>query len=225
METEFDLSTMTPQLEDAFGFSIPPEDIAGLTGCDKLREYVLDHRFRGSKDACLNSIALYKVRRALMAVLKAPRDALQPSTRLATILPRHRRRIWQAIERTAGCRLPWLRRPPWVVTLASIAAFALGIAVPATLGIKPFRGGVLVGLISIAAFGFALAWLTERLAHDFPPGVTTVGELARAVLARNYRPILAELNPSMSEADVEEILQRIVGGREVVGAGASSQPG
>ena len=106
-----------------------------------------------------------------------------------------------------------LRRPRWVVTLATLAAVGLGIATPALLGLKPFRGGVVAAVLSAGVFGFVLFWLTEFLTYMFPPDVATVGQLAKATLARNYQPLVAEAKKSATDAEVWDILRRIIGER------------
>ena len=106
------------EVENAFGFSIPDEDAAGLTTVGKLYDYVLAHRFRGKQDVCLSSMTFYKLRRGLMLVLQVPRNSVRVSTEVSAIIPKHRRRSWRALEKATGFRLPFLRRPGWVVTLA-----------------------------------------------------------------------------------------------------------
>jgi len=211
MDMDFDLGDLVLEVEDTFGFSIPEEDVAGLTTLGKLYDYVLAHRFRGKQDACLSSVTFYKIRRALMSVLQLPRDAVRVSTELSAIMPKRRCRTWRGIEKTTGCRLPFLRRPRWVVTLATLAAIGLGIATPVLLGLKPFGGGVMVAILSIGVFAYILFWLTWFLAYECPPDVTTVGQLAKATLARNYQPIVAESKKSATDAEVWEILRPIVG--------------
>jgi acyl carrier protein len=197
-------------VENAFAFSIPDEDAAGLTTVGKLYEYVLAHRFHGKQDACLTSITFYKLRQALMLVLQMPRNSVRVSTELSAVIPKQRRRTWRALEKATGFRLPFLRRPRWVVTLGAPAAIGLGIATPALLGLKPFGGGVIVAILSTGVFAYVLFWLTWLLAYEFPPDVSTVGQLAKATLARNYRPIVAESKKSATDAEVWEILQRII---------------
>ena len=199
------------EVEDAFGFSIPDEDAAGLTTVGKLYDYVLTHRFRGKQDACLSSMTFYKLRRGLMLVLQVPRNSVRVSAELSAIIPKHRRRTWRAIEKATGFRLPFLRRPGWVVTLGALAAVGLGVATSALLRLKPFGGGVIVAILSTGVFAYFLFWLTWSLAYEFPPDVATVGQLAKATLARNYRPIVAESKKSATDAEVWEILQRIIG--------------
>lgn len=212
MNMDFDLSELVLEVEDVFGFSIPEEDVIGLTTLGKLYDYVIAHRFRAKQDACLTSVTFYKIRRALMSVLKIPRDAVRVSTELLAIIPKRRRKTWRAIEKTTGFRLPYLRRPRWVVTTATVAAVALGIATPVLLGLKPFGGGIAVAIVSTAVFGLIFFYrLTEFLAYEFPPDVATAGQLAKATLARNYQPIVAESKKSATDAEVWEILQRTVG--------------
>jgi acyl carrier protein len=209
---DFDFGDVVLEVEDAFGFSIPNEDAAALTTMGKLYDYVLAHRFRGKQDACLSSITFYKIRRALMSILQIPRDAVRVSTELPAIVRKRRRRTWRAVEQTTGLRLPMLRRPRWVVTIATLAAVGLGIATPALLGLKPFRGGIAVALFTAGVFGFVFLYrLTEFLAYEFPPDVATVGQLAKATLARNYQPLVAEAKKSATDAEVWDALQRIVG--------------
>jgi acyl carrier protein len=199
------------EVEDAFGLSIPDEDADSLTTVGMLYDYVLAHRFHGTQDACLTSMTFYKLRRGLMLVLQLPRNAVRTSTELSAIIPKRRRRIWRALEKATGFRLPFLRRPRWGAALATLTTIGLGIATPALLGLKPFGGGVIVAMVSILLLAFVFSWLTEILAYDFPPDVATAGQLAKATLARNYQPILAESKKSATDAEVWDMLRRIIG--------------
>ncbi|MFZ1933698.1 MAG: hypothetical protein WCB27_26170 [Thermoguttaceae bacterium] len=210
MDSDFDLGELMLEVEDTFGFSIPETDMADLSSIGRLYDYVLARRLGGKQDACLTSMVFYKLRRALMSVLQLPRDALRVSTELSTIIPRRRRRTWRAIEKTTCFRLPLLRRPQWFVRLATLAAVGLGAATPALLGLRPFGGGVIVAVLSMCVFAYVLFWLTASFAYMFPPDVSTVGQLAKATLARNYQRIVAESKRSATDAEVWDILRRIV---------------
>jgi hypothetical protein len=206
-------------VEDAFGFSISDEDAAGFATLGDVNECVLARRFRAKPDVCLNAIAFHKVRRALMSALRLPRDAVRVSTNLSDIIRRRRRKSWRAIGKASGLRLPILRRPRWVVTMAVLAALVLGAASSLLLGLKLFHGGVAVAILLAGVFGYALFWLTECLAYVFPPEVATVGQLAKAILARNYRPIVAESEKSATDAEVWDTLRRIIGEQTGVAPG------
>jgi hypothetical protein len=207
----WELSRIVPDIEDAFGFAVADEDVAKLITVGDLYDYVLARRFRNDHGACLGSIAFYKVQRTLMSNLQLSRDAVQPSTSLSVVVTKHRRRTWQAIEKQTGLHLPVLRRPNRVATTATLAAIGLGISVPLLLGLKPFGGANVAAIVSIAAFGYILYVLTESFAHELPAEIVTVGDLAKAVLARNYQPILAEVKKPAADAEVWDTLRRIVG--------------
>jgi hypothetical protein len=198
------------EVENAFGFSIPDDDAERLATVGQLYDYILARRFHAEQDSCLSSMAFYRVRRALISVLRIPRDSVRVATALATIIPRRRRRTWRAIEKNTGFRLPPLRRPQFVTVLAALITIALGIATSALLGFRLGNGGIIVALLSMGVIGFAMVRLTESLATVFPPDTTTVGELAKGVLARNYPAIVTESRKSATDAEVWDMLLRII---------------
>ncbi len=205
-------------VEDAFGFFIPDEDAAGWDTLGKLHEYVLAHRFCGRRESCLNSIAFYKLRRAMTAVLPITRDAAQPATELTALIPSRRRRTWRLLRKATGFRLPELRRPGWVTTTAAVAAIASGIALPRLLGINLFHGAIVLAIATAMVAGYSLFWLTEPLAFEFRPELATAGQLAKAMLARNYQAIVAE---SCHPADAAEVWIRLC---SVVAGPLGTQP-
>lgn len=206
-----DLIPLLVRVEDTFGFSIPDEDAAGLSTAGKLYEYVLEHRFRGKQAVRLSCVAFHKIQRGLMSTLRVPRAGVQGSMDLATVLHAHRRRVWHAMEKATGLRMPQLRRPAWVTAGAIATTFGLAIAVPKLLSLGPFNGAILLGIFTALVAGRCLAWFTELLALEFQPDCTTVGQLATATLARNYRAIVEETNKPTSDAEVWERVQIVVG--------------
>jgi len=208
---DFDLGELMLEVEDTFGFAIPAEDAADLSSMGRLYDYVLAHRFHGKQDACLTSITFYQLRRALMAVLHIPKDAVRCSTELSAIIANRRRRTWRFIEKASGFHLPFLRRPRWFMRLAMLLAVALGITVPVLAGLKPFGGGILSAIVATCAFVLIFfCRLTEVFATEYPPDLSTVGQLAKATLARNYQRIVAESKKSATDAEVWDILRRII---------------
>jgi hypothetical protein len=203
-------SRIIPDVEDAFGIAIADVDAERMRTVGDLYDHVITRRFRDVRGDYLSSIAFYKVRRALMSILQLPRDDVQPATRLSAIAARRRRRLWQAIERQTGLRLPMLRRPSRLVTVATLAAIGLGVAIPLLLGLKPLGGANVVAIVAIAVFGYIFYLLTAAFAHELPADVVTVGDLSKAVFARNYQPILAESKGTIADAQVWDSVQRIV---------------
>jgi hypothetical protein len=207
---DWELSRIVPDVEDAFGIAIADVDAERLTTVGDLFDHVIARRFRDVRGDYLSSIAFYKVRRALMSNLQLSRDAVQPATKLSAVAARHRRRLWQAIKKQTGLRLPMLRRPSRLVTTATLAAIGLGVSVPLLLGLKPLGGANVVAIVSVGVFGYIFYLLTAAFARELPPDVVTVGDLAKAVFARNYQPILAESKRSMADGQVWDTLRRIV---------------
>lgn len=197
-------------VEDTFGFSIPDEDVAGLDTVGKLYDYILAHRFRGYQEDCLSSITFYKLRLAIMSVLRIPRKKIRVSTKLSEIIPAHRRRTWKALQRETGLRLPQLRRPAWAATIAVLATFGLGIAVPVLLSLGPFSGAIIVAILTMIAVGYLFSWLTRPLAFKFLPECATMGQFTSLTLAHNFQAIAEESNCSASDAEVWETLQAAI---------------
>ena len=206
----FDLVGLMMAVEDAFGFVIPDEDIAGLNTVGKLYEYIRAHRFHGKWQACLGSITCYKIRRAMISVLHIARNDVRVSTELAAIIPKHRRRVWRSIQKATGFRLPQLRRPRWVTATAVLATLGLAIAVPLLFSLTLFNGAILAGILTAFAVRYAFSWLMIPLAFEFHPECPTVGRLATATLARNYRAIVAAADTSASDAEVWQMLCSII---------------
>ena len=202
--------SLIPAVEDTFGFAILDEDADELRTVGQLYEYVLTHRFGDKFDTCLTSVALYKIRLAMAAVLGVSRNDLRTSTELSAVVPRHRYRAWRAIQRATGLRLPQLRRPNWVMAIAATATIAAALAVPACMGLRPLGGGGLTALVTALTTGYLFAAISIPLTREFQPDCTTIGELARATMARNYQTLVKELKEHTESTNVWETLQTIV---------------
>ena len=197
-------------VEDTFGFSIPDEDAVELRTLGKAYEYVLSHRLHAKWQACLTNVAFYKIQRAMMLVLHVPREQVQRSSPLSAVLSSRRRRAWRTIQERTGLRLPQLRRPTWVTASAVLATVGLAIAVPMLCSLGLFNGAVLVGLLTAFVAGHGFYWLTEPLTFQFQPDCTTVGQLAAATMARNYRALLEESGKCANDAEAWEMLRSII---------------
>jgi hypothetical protein len=198
-------------VEDAFGFAIPDEDAAGIENVGRFYEWILAHRLCEKRDACLYSMTFYKVRRAMMSVLHVARDAIRPSTDLASLVSKHYRRTWRDLQAASGFRLPELRRPLWLVRAAACLAVAFGIATPVALHVQLGHGASAVAIVATIVYGYLFVWLTKPLAFDIQPEFATVALFVRAVMARNYWAITKEAERHAEDAEAWKILQNIVG--------------
>ncbi|MBN1395724.1 MAG: hypothetical protein JW959_11935 [Pirellulales bacterium] len=189
---------IVPAVNHGFGFSMPEKDAALPGTAVEPPEYFPARRFRGYREDHLTAIASHKLALAITSVLKIPVGAVRESTRLEEIVPAHRRRIWRALRRESGLRLPGLRRPAWATRLAAAATVASGIAAPAALSLRLFGGAIIAALLAMLAAGNLFAWLTRPLARRFHSDCETMGQLASLTMAMNYQRILDEFRASAS---------------------------
>lgn len=197
-------------VEDAFGFAIPDEDVEKLNSAGELHDYVLAHRYGGKKEACLTAIAHYKIRRGIMWVLKLEREDIRASQNMVTLVPAGRYYVWKALHKATGLRLPQLRRPAWVMRSAVAATIATAIAVPVLLSLGLLNGAILIGLLTSFVAGHFFSWLTIPLAIELQSDCMTVGQLATAALARNYRAIVEEACKPVDNREVWNMVRTII---------------
>lgn len=208
-----ELTGLIASVEDAFGFAIPDEDAETLNTVGELHDYVLSHRYGGKQETCMTGIIFYRLRRGLMWVLHVEREDVRALMDVTTLIPSRRFRTWHALQKAIGLRLPQLRRPAWVMKGALGATFAMAIAVPALLSFGLLNGAILVGLLTAFAAGHCICWLTIPLATELQSDCTTVGQLATATLARNYRAIVEEACKRADNGEVWNMLRTIVAER------------
>lgn len=206
-----DYLNLIVDVEDAFGFAIADEEAAGIDTVGKLYDYVLAHRLCAKRDACLSSMTFYRLRQAMMSVLRVPRDAVRATTEMTSLVPRNHRRIWRNLQAATSFRLPELRRPTWLVRLAALLTAAAAIAMPMALQVKPGHGLSLVAIASAIVFGYGFVWLTKPMMVAIPAEYATVGQFMRATMARNYWAITAAAQHNVDDAQAWATLQRLVG--------------
>ena len=206
-----DFAELIVTVEDAFGFAIPDEDAKGFETVGRLYEWVLAHRLCEKRDACLCSMTFYKVRRAMMSVLNVARNAVCPTTKLASLVPKRRRRIWRDLQAASGFRLPELRRPVWLVHAVACLTVLLAIVTPAMLHVRVGHGAIWVAIVAMPVYGYLFVWLTKPLMFAIQPEYATVGLFVRAVMARNYWAITKEAEQHADDAEAWKVLQNIVG--------------
>jgi len=144
-----------------------------------------------------------------METTSTRKQAIRPSTELATILPlRVRRRVWTRLNKELPGRLRGLCLPyrlgPKLAGLCVVAGLVgtviiaphVGIGHAAVLGVTATLGTLL--LFSLVSVPLAIA---------FPRGVVTVGDLAIASLPHGYEETLKQ---EMTDQEIWEKLREIV---------------
>ncbi len=191
------------EAEEAFKISLADDDASRIVTAGDLHEAILRGLPEPRRTVCLTAAAFYGIRRTLVAVTGRDRREVRPSTKLSDLLPLgSRKSAWREIGRALAVRMPLLDVPAWGVPLAigcGIAAgIALGIALPpAFVFVAAF--GVIVAILISARLVF---WL---FGTSFPKHTQTVGQLAAAVVAKNY----AQLSGGRASRDPDEVWQSL----------------
>lgn len=121
---DMDSVQLVIEIEDCFGITIPDEDAEKLDTVSDCFEYVRQRVPVSNSTDCLSAKAYYRLRRALVNLLKCDRTAIRPETRFDVLFPRETRRAqWAELGRLLGLKLFPLQRPVWAV--AAIVATTL----------------------------------------------------------------------------------------------------
>lgn len=173
-------------IEQSFGVDLG--DYHELAGISILE---LSQRIDGlakypAEDSCLSSVAFNRLRRAFQNVTETPRSSVRPATRIHDLLPwRTRHSQWALLQSDLGLELPRLNLPLWLLILCLILPASLLIYARFFMGVR-ISGGVIT-ICSIVLTLLALRAAMLYPARVIPASIETVGGLAKAVIARNYK--------------------------------------
>jgi acyl carrier protein len=195
-------------VEKTFGIEIDEHDLQDIRTVGGLHAYVLAHAEQTERPVCCSAHSFYHLRRALVSTLDLPREALTPSSDLASLLPlRSRRRLWARLG-GLDLELPRLQRGPvvaWGIVLLSASA-AYGWT--ALFGFT-HDGSMLIFDIGVfLTTATILYFLTDRIRFKIPGG-SSVGDVARAISELNFGHYFTE-RPGLDHDDIWTILQQIV---------------
>lgn len=173
-------------IEQSFGVDLGDyHDLAGISILE------LSQRIDGlakfpAEDSCLSSVAFNRLRRTFQNVTKTPRSSVRPATRLQNLLPWRTRHLqWASLQSDLGLELPRLNLPSWLLILCLILPVSLLIYARFFMGVR-ISGGVIT-ICSIVLTLLALRAAMLYPARVIPASIETVGGLAKAVIARNYK--------------------------------------
>jgi hypothetical protein len=156
-----------------------------------------------TREKCLSAVAFYRLRRALHEICGVPARSIRPSTLISDVLPwSKRRQQWILLEEATGLSFPGLTFPGWLLLVC--------LALPLTLFVSAKTLSALpMGWMSIFGASAALIlpgiFLCMSLARAFPSNCATVGDLAKALSARNFAQF-AMSNVGSSYTDLQETL-------------------
>ncbi|MGB4065555.1 MAG: hypothetical protein WBK19_17160 [Azonexus sp.] len=167
-------------VEECFGVAITDESAAKLATPRQLANHVAKLLAAQSPEGssagastCLNQRAFYRLRRTFIAETWLSRNALRPTTPLATLFPDQRTASWRRLRRTlAALDLPRLTVTTPISALAQIVITSLSALLAAYLALSPWA------ILAAAFAGWFLSLaLCDRLGTQFPSGLNTLGDL------------------------------------------------
>jgi len=94
-----DVIEFVMEVEEAFQFRFPDEDLGELTTPRRLIDYLTAHLPTAATHCCPSQRVFYRLRSAVAARLGCPRSALRPDTSLLTLVPSHARATtWEGVR-------------------------------------------------------------------------------------------------------------------------------
>jgi hypothetical protein len=195
-------------IEQSFGVDLGDyHDLAGISvmelsqRVDGLAKYPVE-------DSCLSLVAFNRLRRAFQNVTETPRSSVRPATRIHDLLPWRTRHLqWASLQSDLGLELPRLNLPLWLLLLCLILPVSLLIYARFLMGLRISGGVIAIGSIVMTLLGLRAA--ISYPARVIPANSETVGDLAKAVIARNYK-LFASAHGSSSERDVLPALRLLI---------------
>ena len=193
-------------VEDAFQINISEEEASKIRTVGEFYDVVRSKLAIKDDEGwgrCLTSTAFYRVRRAMVEVLRIDRRKITPKTELSVLLPTpQRRENWGRITRAASLKIPKLGYNSGVILLK----FAILMAVGTALGLLQYLGIVGLTIVSFIA-ALVMAKFTPALLISLP--ASTVGALAEQIYLANVKQ-LSEGNGGLNEREVWDALTKII---------------
>ncbi len=195
-------------VEESFGIQIANEEAATLFTVGDLYKFIAKKVPAPDLKTCMTSAVFYRMRRGIETSTGVNRRDIRPTTLLADLMPRKRRReCWLRTQQAINLKLPRLRHADWIQLIFIVAGITLAVSWGVDAGynfgtLLPFSIlGFLIGGLFVA--------LTPWLAIELPNNVVTVGDLAKDVLAINYGRLASDIG-SGSPKELWEALRRII---------------
>jgi len=198
-----DVVELVLEAEEAFKISLADDDMSRIVTAGDLHDAILRRLPEPKRTVCLTAIAFYGIRQTLIAVTGRDRREIRPSTKLADLLaPGIRKSAWRKMGRDLAVRMPSLDVPAWGVPLVIGCGIAAGIALGAALPPAFFFVAAIGAIVAIVV---SARLLFKLFGTSLPRHMQTVGQVAAAVVAKNY----AQLSEDRVSRDSEEVWQSL----------------
>lgn len=195
-------------IEQSFGVDLGNyHDLAGISILE-LSQRIDDLAKYPVENSCLSSVAFNRLRRAFQNVTETPRSSVRPATRIHDLLPLRTRHLqWASLQSELGLELPRLNLPLWLLFLCFTLPVSLLLYARFITGIRISAGIIAIGSIVLTLLALRAAMLYP--ARSIPANLETVGDLAKAVIARNYKAF-ASAHGSSPERGVFPALRLLI---------------
>lgn len=219
-----ELVELVMEIEDTFRISIPEKDLPEISTVGQLSDCIERIVSREREEPCLTAATFYELRRVLTALRGLDRSQLRPSTTLRKAIPAlSRRRTWRRLQRALAWEMPALEHPPLILKINLLLAIVAGGAIAIGVTMPGFRPALPLGSAIATAFvlflvagGLVLVagyWVTKPIAAIWPAKLHTLGDLTRAVVAKNYGVLggrQAQWNPEEVWKTVQAITAEVL---------------
>lgn len=195
-------------IEQSFGVDLGNyHDLAGISILE-LSQRIDDLAKYPVESSCLSSVAFNRLRHAFHSAAEIPRSPVRPSTQIHDLLPWRTRHLqWASLQSELGLELPRLNLPSWLLLLCLILPASLLVYAGIFMGLRISGGIIAIGSIVLTLLALRAAMLYP--ARAIPANLQTVGDLAKAVIARNYKSF-ASAHGSSPERSVFPALRLLI---------------
>jgi len=172
-------------IEQSFGVHLGDYDDLAGTSILELSQRIEGLAKYPVEESCLSLVAFNKLRKAFQTVTNTPRFSVRPATRIEDLLPWRTRHLqWASLQSELGMEIPRLNLPFWLLILCLVLPVSILAYLRVFLGFHISGGMIAIGSILLILLAFRAAMLYP--ARTVPASIKTVGDLAKAIVARNY---------------------------------------
>ncbi len=204
-----DVKALLEGVEGAFEIKFRPGELSDYSCFSDLCTAVQSRVVHEPTEKCFSSIVFWKLRRACMELLGAPRASIRPSTSMDLLLPAFgRRRAWFALSTAAGLKLPGLEYSSFYSSVIFFGAGGLPVILLVTAGVS--WDIALASLLLLPITTAALFHALRPFAAELSSQSRTFGELTKTVVGLNHGQLVREFGASR-ESETCQALRYVIG--------------
>lgn len=181
-----DTVELVMNVESEFDIAILDDDDGALCTAGDLCDFIA--RQKQAESQCLHPAAFVRIRRALIDVCGATRDAVRVPTGLQTLFPAEsRRQKWREFEVALGLPVPGLVYPaPYRAAARTVCVLLFIALIVGPVVVHPLLfPAALLSPVLVLILAMVLEWGFQRCKVGFALPEPTVGVLTRYVALRN----------------------------------------